>query len=112
MPDAHRCHFKEISEKHFQTLITALKETRVKFEAEAFIGEKNRLAARYVRTYGMLARAVSLKLLGVPDKLIHGQIESFLGMGKGASPEQAAQSGRHGKGSNEETLTQLAQATG
>ena len=79
MPDSHRAKFKDIVTTEFPDLIKALQALKTQFQSETHIGEQNRLAARYVRIYGLLARLTSLMLLGVPRKAVQGQIDLFFG---------------------------------
>jgi hypothetical protein len=79
MPDPHRAKFKDIATTEFPDLIKALQTLKTQFQSETHIGEQNRLAARYVRIYGLLARLTSLMLLGVPRKAVQGQIDLFFG---------------------------------
>jgi len=111
MPDQFRSRFKETAETHFKPLIDHARGIKERFGAEGHIGECHRLAARYLKTYACLTRVVSLHSFGVPLHLCHGQMNTFLGMGKGAAPEQVALSGRREAGLYEETLTQSVRST-
>lgn len=77
MPEAHRARFKELAESEFPDAIKALHSIRAQFQSETYIGEQNRLAARYVRLYGLLARLTSLRLLGVPRQALEGSLQGF-----------------------------------
>lgn len=79
MPEAHRARFKELAESEFPDAIKALHSIRAQFQSETYIGEQNRLAARYVRLYGLLARLISLMLLGVPRKAVQSHLDVFFG---------------------------------
>lgn len=113
MPEMYRLRLKEIAESDFPALIEAARRYKSLFEQETQIGELNRLAARYARSYVILTRVVGLRCLGVPLHVVQGQVQNFLRTGKGATFDQVPQSTWHEVGgSNEETLTQSAVATG
>ena len=79
MPEPHRAKFKEIASSEFPDAIKALHSIRAQFQSETYIGEQNRLAARYVRLYGLLARLTSLMLLGVPRNAVQSHLDVFFG---------------------------------
>lgn len=103
MPEVHRVKFKAIATTDFPELVEAAQAYKARFHAESHIGEQNRVAARYERTYGLLARLVSLRLLGVPAITLKPKIDAFLGVKKVPDSTSVTIEPANEVGHNEET---------
>ena len=103
MPDVHRVKFRAIAEQDFPTLVKAAQDYKARFHQETQTGEKNRVAARYERIYRLLARLVSLRLLGVPVSTLQGQVDEFLGLKKVPDSTSITTEPAYEVGHNEET---------
>lgn len=103
MPEVHRVKFKVIATSDFPELVEAAQSYKSRFQTESHIGEQNRVAARYERIYGLLARLVSLRLLGVPVQTLKPQVDAFLGIKKVPASTSVTIEPANEVGHNEET---------
>lgn len=103
MPEVHRAKFKTIATDDFQELVEAAQGYKLRFQTESHIGEQNRVAARYERIYSLLARLVSLRLLGVPVQTLKPQVNAFLGVKKVPDSTSVTIEPANEVGHNEET---------